>query len=139
MVCEHTIISQDLYKRNTMFKRFCAINPPTTSNYKNNIKIHLHDNFITYLALPKSIVQCICFIKWVSLASTHRLTCRSCTHTRHILVHFQDKRLYGYNAVTMATSPIFFHNHPFPSPDILSNQTNMVVLCSTVGRGYSYF
>ena len=24
------------------------------------------------------------------------------------LVHFQDKRLYGYNAVTMATSPIFF-------------------------------
>ena len=23
-------------------------------------------------------------------------------------MHFQDKRLYGYNAVTMATSPIFF-------------------------------
>ena len=23
-------------------------------------------------------------------------------------MHFQDKRLYGYNAITMATSPIFF-------------------------------
>ena len=60
-----------------MLKRFCTINLPTTSNYKNNMKIHLQDNFITYLVLPKSIVQCICFIKCVSLASTHRLTCSS--------------------------------------------------------------
>ena len=50
-------------------------------------------------------------------------------------MHFQEKRLYGFNAVTMATSPIFFHNHPFPSPDISSKQKNMVVLCSTVGGG----
>ena len=49
-----------IYQRNTTFKRFCAINHPTTSKYKNNIKINLQDNFIIYLAIPKSIVQCNC-------------------------------------------------------------------------------
>ena len=58
-------------------------------------------------------------------------------------MHFQDNRLWptvimplpGYHG----NAPDFFHNHPFPNTDISSNQKNMVVLCSTVGRGYSYF
>ena len=122
-----------------MFKRFCAINHPTTSNYKNNIKIHLQDNFIIYLALPKLIVQYICFIKCVSLALTHRLTCRNCSHKRHIWCIFRMRGFTVIMPLPWQRPRFFFTTIHFLVQTYQAIKKNMVVLCSTVGRGYSYF
>ena len=43
-----------------MFKRFCVLNLPTVSNYKNNMKIHLQNNFITYFGASQ--IDCTMYL-----------------------------------------------------------------------------
>ena len=63
----------------------------------------------------------------------------------HKIIYFQSRH-ENDNVVLSQNVPqnnvipdIFFHNHPFPTPYTILQQKNMVVLCSTVGRGCSYF
>jgi hypothetical protein len=45
------------------------------------------------------------------------------------------RRIFENQGKNICRPHLIFHNHPFPTPNIRIHQNNMVVLCSTLGRG----